>query len=238
MRPNKQYHFNMSYLEVFGVLTGVGVDVSKYFGVGSGAGVELEYEKGDSAHLWFAVWCHRIRNSGKVVLITSVYFKFLKDADGVCSPLFELANKLCYHMIHAWVRKYTLLFLHREKLGIYFICIDMLYTCPSPMLLARPGTRRGAIGQLSSPEIFTNVCICYRQQQVTSFCPPWNYHLVAALFLAIQPRIKSAPFLCHALSTSWKTQHANHNGCFFACRDKYSTLYVIFVFNLSGSSCH
>jgi len=29
----------MSYLEVFGVLTGVGVDVSKIFGVGAGAGV-------------------------------------------------------------------------------------------------------------------------------------------------------------------------------------------------------
>jgi len=26
----------MSYLEVFGVLTGVGVDVSKFFGVGAG----------------------------------------------------------------------------------------------------------------------------------------------------------------------------------------------------------
>jgi len=46
----------MSYLEVFGVLTGVGVDVSKFFGAGVlkyGAGVESESEKGDSAHLSF-----------------------------------------------------------------------------------------------------------------------------------------------------------------------------------------
>jgi len=50
----------MSYLEVFGVLTGVGVDVSKFFWVGAGAGVlkrgagaELESEKDDSAHLWY-----------------------------------------------------------------------------------------------------------------------------------------------------------------------------------------
>jgi len=48
----------MSYLEVFGVLTGVGVDVSKIFRVGAGAGVltheagaESESEKCDSAHL-------------------------------------------------------------------------------------------------------------------------------------------------------------------------------------------
>ena len=59
MRQNRQYLFNMSYLEVFGVLTGVGVDVSKFFGVGAGvlkrgAGVESESEKGDSAHLWWA----------------------------------------------------------------------------------------------------------------------------------------------------------------------------------------
>jgi len=49
----------VSYLEVVGVQTGVGVDVSKFFGVGTGAGVlkrgvgvESESEKGDSAHLW------------------------------------------------------------------------------------------------------------------------------------------------------------------------------------------
>jgi len=56
MRQNRQYLFNMIYLEVFGVLTGVGVDVSKLCGVGAGvlkcgAGVESEFEKGDSAHL-------------------------------------------------------------------------------------------------------------------------------------------------------------------------------------------
>ena len=57
MRQNRQYLFNMSYLEVFGVLTGVGVDVSKIFGVGAGGlkhGTESESEKCDSAHLWFA----------------------------------------------------------------------------------------------------------------------------------------------------------------------------------------
>jgi len=48
----------MSYLEVFGVLTRVGVDVSKCFGVGAGvlkhgAGVESESEKCDSTHLWY-----------------------------------------------------------------------------------------------------------------------------------------------------------------------------------------
>jgi len=45
----------MSYLEIFGVLTGVGVDVSNFFGVGAGvlepkAGAESESEKCDSAH--------------------------------------------------------------------------------------------------------------------------------------------------------------------------------------------
>jgi len=50
----------MSYLEVFGVLIGAGVDVSKFFGVGAGAGVlkrgaeaESKSEKCDSAHLCF-----------------------------------------------------------------------------------------------------------------------------------------------------------------------------------------
>jgi len=57
MRQNRQYRFDMSYLEVFGVLTGVGVDVSKFFGVGAGvlkhgARVESESQKCDSAHLW------------------------------------------------------------------------------------------------------------------------------------------------------------------------------------------
>jgi len=48
----------MSYLEVFGVQTGVGVDVSKFLGFGAGARVlkhraGAESEKGDSAHLWY-----------------------------------------------------------------------------------------------------------------------------------------------------------------------------------------
>jgi len=48
MRPNK-------LLEVFGVLTVVGIDVSKFLGVGAGvlkrgAGAKLESEKCDSAH--------------------------------------------------------------------------------------------------------------------------------------------------------------------------------------------
>jgi len=45
----------MSYLEVFGLSTGLGVDVSKFFGVGTGvvkrgAGPESESEKCDSTH--------------------------------------------------------------------------------------------------------------------------------------------------------------------------------------------
>jgi len=47
----------MSYLEVFGGLTRVGVEVSKFCGVGAGgskpeAKAESESEKCDSAHLW------------------------------------------------------------------------------------------------------------------------------------------------------------------------------------------
>jgi len=40
----------MSYLEVFGVLTGVRADVSNFFRVGAGA--ESESENCDSARLW------------------------------------------------------------------------------------------------------------------------------------------------------------------------------------------
>jgi len=45
----------MSYLEVFGVLTGVWVDVSNFFVAGvlkRGAGLESESKKCDSASLW------------------------------------------------------------------------------------------------------------------------------------------------------------------------------------------
>jgi len=55
MGQNRQYLFNMSYFEVFGVLTGVGVDVSKFFGLGAGvlkSGAGVESQKCDSAHLW------------------------------------------------------------------------------------------------------------------------------------------------------------------------------------------
>jgi len=50
------------------VLTGVGVDVSKFFGVGAGvlkcgAGAESESEKCDSAHLWL-----RVREGGRLVV--------------------------------------------------------------------------------------------------------------------------------------------------------------------------
>jgi len=59
MKQNRQYLFNMSYLEVLGVLTRVGVDISKILGVGAGvlkhgAGAESESEKCNSAHLCFA----------------------------------------------------------------------------------------------------------------------------------------------------------------------------------------
>jgi len=55
MRQNRQCDFGLNYFEVLGVLTGVGVDVSKFFGVGAGvlkygAGAESESEKRDSAH--------------------------------------------------------------------------------------------------------------------------------------------------------------------------------------------
>jgi len=57
MRQNRQYHFSMNYLKLFRGLKGVGVDVSKNFGVGAGvlkrgSGAEPESEKRDSAHLW------------------------------------------------------------------------------------------------------------------------------------------------------------------------------------------
>jgi len=58
MRQNRHYLFDMSYLEVCGVLTWVAVEVPKFCGVGAGAGVlkrgagvESESEKGDSAPL-------------------------------------------------------------------------------------------------------------------------------------------------------------------------------------------
>jgi len=56
MRQNRRYLCNMSYLDVFGVLTGVRVDVSKFFGVGAGvlkrgAGAESKSEKCDSTRL-------------------------------------------------------------------------------------------------------------------------------------------------------------------------------------------
>jgi len=59
MRQNRHYLFDTSYLDVFGVLTGVGVEVSKFFGVGAGvlkpeAGAKSESDKCDSAHLWWS----------------------------------------------------------------------------------------------------------------------------------------------------------------------------------------
>jgi len=56
MRQNRHYLLDMTYLDVFGVLTRVGVDVSKFFGVGAvvlkpEAGAESESEKCNSAHL-------------------------------------------------------------------------------------------------------------------------------------------------------------------------------------------
>jgi len=54
----------MSYLDVVRMLTGVGVDVSKFFRAGAGvgilkhwAGAESESEKCNSAHLWSVSWC-------------------------------------------------------------------------------------------------------------------------------------------------------------------------------------
>jgi len=68
--------FLMSYLEVFGVLTGVGADVSKFFGAGvlkHGAGAESESEKCDSAHLCSG-WCSK---SSKLKLFCDDKFKLV-----------------------------------------------------------------------------------------------------------------------------------------------------------------
>jgi len=53
----------MRYLEVFGVLTGVGVEIWKFCGVGAGqesktpeTEAESESEKGDSPHLYPERW--------------------------------------------------------------------------------------------------------------------------------------------------------------------------------------
>ena len=74
MRHNRQHLFDMSYLEDFAVFTGVGVDVSKFFGVGAEvwkpeAGAESESEKCDSAessHL-----CRRLRDRARDLVKTS-----------------------------------------------------------------------------------------------------------------------------------------------------------------------
>jgi len=72
MRQNRQYLFNMSYLEFFGVLTGVGVHVSKFFEVGTGAGIlkrgaGAESEKCYSAQLW-----HTVRLVRKLQIVVRV----------------------------------------------------------------------------------------------------------------------------------------------------------------------
>jgi len=90
VRQNRQYLFDKTYLEVFGVLTGVGVDASKFFGVGAGvlkcgAGAESESEKCDSTHLcrtpstarirwdiseaWFCCRCILLWHSDEFVLL-------------------------------------------------------------------------------------------------------------------------------------------------------------------------
>ena len=68
----------MSYLEVFGVLTGVGVDVSKFFRVRAGvlkskAGGESESEKSGSAHLWRKA-SHSSNNQHRDHTSCSLYF--------------------------------------------------------------------------------------------------------------------------------------------------------------------
>jgi len=47
MTQSRQNLFSMNYLDIFGVLTGVRVDVSKFFGAGAGS----ESEKCDSVQL-------------------------------------------------------------------------------------------------------------------------------------------------------------------------------------------
>ena len=70
MRQNRQYLFNMSYLEVFGVLTRVGADVSKFCGVGAGVlkhGAGAESKKCDFAHL-----CPVSRVQGQTITPSSI----------------------------------------------------------------------------------------------------------------------------------------------------------------------
>ena len=66
MRQKREYLFNMSNLEVFGVLTGVGVDVSKFFRVGAGG----DSESCDSAHLCWAP--HLLGPALLIPLVTSL----------------------------------------------------------------------------------------------------------------------------------------------------------------------
>ena len=86
MRQNRPYHFDMSYLEVFGVQTRVGVDVWKFFEVGAGvlkrgAGEESESEKCDfprrsSLAQWY--WQHWL-----------VLFVFWPDQDWIRLQFFS-----------------------------------------------------------------------------------------------------------------------------------------------------
>jgi len=50
MRQNRHYLFDMSYFEVYRVLTGVGIEVPKFCGVGAGAEV-LKSEAGAESGL-------------------------------------------------------------------------------------------------------------------------------------------------------------------------------------------
>jgi len=74
------------------VLTGVGVDVSKFFGVGAGAskrgaGMESESQKCDSAHLWRRVdleqCCHFNLVKPKSSFFAIVWFIFCDLVDSL-----------------------------------------------------------------------------------------------------------------------------------------------------------
>jgi len=101
MRQKRHYLFDMSYLEDFGVLTGVRVDDSKFFGVEAGAGVlkcgagaESESEKCDSAHL-----CPSVKAKSQVSLYASwgnLNFKMQH------STTRQAEQKTCANHDHHW----------------------------------------------------------------------------------------------------------------------------------------
>jgi len=113
MRQNRQYLFNMNYLEVFGVLAGVGVDVSKCFRVGSGvlkhrARAESESEKCDSAHLWSQLSSNMHCN-----------LELYEDENDSIVLLWRSPSLQCCQLVYI----YTYIYTKFEKFGIISKCL-------------------------------------------------------------------------------------------------------------------